>query len=364
MPSTCLGSSTLCMDDIHEYRADDIASGSPRHFDFAALHWFVCCPSVQQAESRISGGWSPYAADTHDTGSDSNWRSRCVLPASFFCNVFRGKPHRLATAPNAARTPYESSYHRGDCASDWSCAFGQGPAGVELRHDLDDLLCFDDWPIAPLRNNEHATSQIHACSFQIHTVSVVRDDCVHGSGGTRRYGVAAMDQATSSPTPSGDARLLVMIAHWVFSGHERTVDVCAGFVDNQRQRAATIVKRTFCDMTREFLVIFQYHEPEPRQLFERGVVEDYESTTGVFIVADSADDALIWCEAIAQEVLWRCNDDRSLDWKHLGYSRWIESDPDTSSWSHCLDFFQHVRVGEMPNFDAMGADAYARWQKR
>ncbi|WP_244134837.1 hypothetical protein [Burkholderia gladioli] len=84
-----------------------------------------------------------------------------------------------------------------------------------------------------------------------------------------------------------------MIAHWVFSGHERTVDVCAGFVDNQRQRAATIVKRTFCDMTREFLVIFQYHEPEPRQLFERGVVEDYESTTGVFIVADSADDALI-----------------------------------------------------------------------
>lgn len=52
-------------------------------------------------------------------------------------------------------------------------------------------------------------------------------------------------------------------------------------------------------MTREFLVIFQYHEPEPRQLFERGVVEDYESTTGVFIAADSADDALIWCEAIA-----------------------------------------------------------------
>lgn len=41
-------------------------------------------------------------------------------------------------------------------------------------------------------------------------------------------------------------------------------------------------------MTHEYLVIFQYHEPEPRQLFERGLIEDYESSTGVFIKAESA----------------------------------------------------------------------------
>ncbi len=131
---------------------------------------------------------------------------------------------------------------------------------------------------------------------------------------------------------------------------------------NDRPRL-DVVKQIFFDMAHEYLVIFQYHEPEPRQLFERGVIEDYESMTGVFIAAESAEDALIWCEAIAQEVLSCCNNDRSIAWKQLGYSCRIESDPDTSPWSHCLGFFQHVRVGEMPNVDAMGTNAYVLWQK-
>src|SRR5262249_7048195 len=110
---------------------------------------------------------------------------------------------------------------------------------------------------------------------------------------------------------------------------------------DRRQSVATtqdfksILKPTL-SMPLEYLVMFQYHEPESLQLFERGVIEDYESTTGVFITANSAEEALIWCNAIAQEVLWRCNDDRSLDWQQSGYSCWIESDPETSSWSHCL----------------------------
>ncbi|MEM5299590.1 hypothetical protein VSR82_35430 [Burkholderia sp. JPY481] len=116
-------------------------------------------------------------------------------------------------------------------------------------------------------------------------------------------------------------------------------------------------------MAHEYLVIFQYHEPEPRQLFERGLIEDYESTTGVFISAGSADEALTWCEAIAQELLWRCNDDKSVDWKRLGHSCWIESNPEKSPWGHCLSFFQHVHVGEMPNVDEMGTAAYVNWQK-
>lgn len=58
---------------------------------------------------------------------------------------------------------------------------------------------------------------------------------------------------------------------------------------------------------------YRYHGPEPRQLFERGAIEDYESTTGVFIKAASAVEALIWCEAIAQEFLRQCNGDRTSD---------------------------------------------------
>jgi hypothetical protein len=62
--------------------------------------------------SKRSHGRSPYIAGTHGAGLDSNWRSRCLVPAAFFCNVLRGKPHRLATATNAARTSCEPSYCR------------------------------------------------------------------------------------------------------------------------------------------------------------------------------------------------------------------------------------------------------------
>ncbi|MFL9998025.1 hypothetical protein PQR34_37315 [Paraburkholderia sediminicola] len=116
-------------------------------------------------------------------------------------------------------------------------------------------------------------------------------------------------------------------------------------------------------MAHEYLIIFQYHEPEPRELFERGLIEDYESSTAAFIEAGSAEDALIWCEVIAQALLRRVNDDRSLDWKRSGYSCWIESTPETSPWGHCLSFFQHVRVAELPNIDAMSTAAYIRWQR-
>lgn len=97
------------------------------------------------------------------------------------------------------------------------------------------------------------------------------------------------------------------------------------------------------NMAHEYLVIFQYREPEPLQLFERGVAEDYESTTGVFINAESDEEALIWSGAIAQERLRYCNGDRSLDWKYMGYTNWIESNPEKLPWSHCLSFFSMPR---------------------
>ncbi|WP_236061683.1 hypothetical protein [Paraburkholderia domus] len=92
------------------------------------------------------------------------------------------------------------------------------------------------------------------------------------------------------------------------------------------------------------------------------MIEDYESSTGVLIEAESAEDALSWCEVIAQELLRRVNDDRSLDWKRLGYSCWIEPTPEKCPWGHCLGFFQHVRIGELPNIDAMSTAAYVSWQ--
>ncbi len=48
----------------------------------------------------------------------------------------------------------------------------------------------------------------------------------------------------------------------------------------------------------EFLIGFSYHEPEPYALWNRGVIEDYESSTGVFIEASTPSEALEWAERI------------------------------------------------------------------
>ncbi len=115
-------------------------------------------------------------------------------------------------------------------------------------------------------------------------------------------------------------------------------------------------------MSHVYLVIFQYHEPISREQFADGVIEDFESTTGVFIEANSAEAALTWCKSVAQELLCRCNRNSFLNWESFGYSCWIEPQPEKSPWSHCLSFFPHVRAGEFPNVDAMTSAAYLRWQ--
>ncbi len=111
----------------------------------------------------------------------------------------------------------------------------------------------------------------------------------------------------------------------------------------------------------EFLVGILYYEPEPRSLWERGVIEDYESSTGLFIEADSPEAAIAWGEHVGQSLLRFVNNDSTLDWKTLGNWCWLEESPHTCNWRHCLDFFQHVRVGEMPDVDRMATAAYERW---
>ena len=50
----------------------------------------------------------------------------------------------------------------------------------------------------------------------------------------------------------------------------------------------------------EYLIGICYHEPEPWRLFQQGVIEDYESSTGIFITAPSEADAISWGEHIAE----------------------------------------------------------------
>jgi len=113
----------------------------------------------------------------------------------------------------------------------------------------------------------------------------------------------------------------------------------------------------------EFLIGFSFHEPEPFAQWQRGLIEDYESSTGIWITADNHREALAWAEQVAQAVHRRVNNDPSADWREAGHFCWLEESPTQSGWTHCLSFFQHVGVGEMPPLEEMGTDAYDRWQK-
>jgi hypothetical protein len=102
-----------------------------------------------------------------------------------------------------------------------------------------------------------------------------------------------------------------------------------------------------------YLVGIMYHEPELFALWNRGIIEDYESSTGIFIDAASKEEAIAWGGVIGQAMFRMLNADESLDWKGFGYFAWVEESVGQARWSHCLASFQHINVGEMPDLNKM-----------
>src|SRR4051794_36252196 len=103
----------------------------------------------------------------------------------------------------------------------------------------------------------------------------------------------------------------------------------------------------------EYLVGFSYHEPEPYALSQRGVIEDFESSTGLWVTAEMPEEAVAWAERVAEDLHRRVNGDPAADWRGAGHCCWVEESPAASGWAHCLGFFQRVRAGEMPPLDRM-----------
>lgn len=114
---------------------------------------------------------------------------------------------------------------------------------------------------------------------------------------------------------------------------------------------------------KKFLIGISYHEPETYKIWEDGIIEDYESSTGIFIQADSEKKAISWAEKIGDKLFKIVNPQETKDWKSFGHFCWVEKDWDKSGWSHCLDFFQDVKIGQFPDFDKMGTTAYKKWIK-
>ena len=111
----------------------------------------------------------------------------------------------------------------------------------------------------------------------------------------------------------------------------------------------------------EYLVGLMFHEPESFALWNKSLIEDYESSTGLFVQADSAAEAIAWGEEVGEALLRYVNHDETLNWSAFGYYSWLEESPQKSDWGHCLRFFQHVQVGELPDLAMMTTAAYSRW---
>ena len=114
----------------------------------------------------------------------------------------------------------------------------------------------------------------------------------------------------------------------------------------------------------EYLVGIMYHEPESFALWNKGVIEDYESTTGLFVRAATVEEAVKWGDYVGQQLLRFVNNDPQLQSSKFGYQAWYEPSIEKSGWQKSVGFFQHVKVGEMPNLKMMTSDAFAEWSKQ
>ena len=111
----------------------------------------------------------------------------------------------------------------------------------------------------------------------------------------------------------------------------------------------------------EYLVGLMYHYSKDYKLWQAGHIEDYEASTGIFIGAENTEAALRWSRVISSKLLNYVNNTDSINLEDFQHENWIEPNPEESNWNHCLEFFQHVVDGELPNLELMTADAYAAW---
>ena len=98
-------------------------------------------------------------------------------------------------------------------------------------------------------------------------------------------------------------------------------------------------------------------------MWRKGKTEDFESSTGIFINANSKEEAIAWGEKIGVYLFKKENPNELKSWKSFGHSCWVEEDWDRSGWKHCLDLFQIVEAGVIPDLEKMRTQAYSDWYK-
>lgn len=104
---------------------------------------------------------------------------------------------------------------------------------------------------------------------------------------------------------------------------------------------------------KEYLIGMIYHYPEDYELWQKGVMEDYEASTAIYVAAENEAEALGWGYKVATALLNFANNAEGLTLEQFQHHCWYIEDPSKDAWSKMLNTFQHVRCGEMPDLSTM-----------
>jgi hypothetical protein len=114
-----------------------------------------------------------------------------------------------------------------------------------------------------------------------------------------------------------------------------------------------------------FLIGLSWCDPEEVAACKRaGLDDDPRCSTGIFINADTAEEALYWGEAVANKYMEFLFREKNYVPEALEVFCWIEANPASSSWKHCLAFFQRIPVGQNPDFRELTTEAYSAWCRK
>jgi hypothetical protein len=84
---------------------------------------------------------------------------------------------------------------------------------------------------------------------------------------------------------------------------------------------------------------------------------DYESSTGIWIISESDEDAMQWGRTIAERLIGFLFDQAQVEaysWADASFAHWIEQEPDALS---AASYLPVVSAGEMPDLAVLAADA-------
>jgi hypothetical protein len=113
-------------------------------------------------------------------------------------------------------------------------------------------------------------------------------------------------------------------------------------------------------VTTKFLIGLLYYEPIAADLWLKGTLEDCESSTNFFVLAQSAEDALTWAEQISRVFREFTDPEHKLDNERFPYICYLA---DETTIEHCRGYVQTVQVGELPVIEDLSTDAYTRWYR-